>query len=226
MLGGGKRLGAFDGGQVGLSQIRRPSPELWHDLGDRINCFTRGLPGGNAGAWLEFGQHLCQVRQFTGLNPIKESLLVGVLRRPRVKVLLPRVSRLGGAVTKTSGVFDDVVLDKEVLITGKIEDVFGASNLVSTDCGAVNRSRVALIWCRPANNGFHDNQRRVLRICLPGLDGFEHGVDVFVVGGLRSKIDLEHLPPVSPVTSCHIFGEGDIGVIFDRNLIRIVENNQ
>ena len=73
---------------------------------------------------------------------------------------------------------------------------------------------------RIADDRPHRDERRLVGDSACGLDGF------FYSGDVLAALDLLHVPPVGAVARRNILGQRDIRVVFDRDLILVVEHDQ
>ena len=79
---------------------------------------------------------------------------------------------------------------------------------------------------RPSDDRLEHDQRRLVGLGFGGLDCREQLSDVLdVVAGLL-PVDRQHLPAVRLVPRGDVFGERDVGVVLDGDLIRVVERDQ
>ncbi|KJL43250.1 hypothetical protein RR49_00209 [Microbacterium ginsengisoli] len=125
-----------------------------------------------------------------------------------------------------TGVGEQFRGDHEGLVGVVAEDLLRRGEFGRAERGAVDLAGVLLAGGGPADDGAQDDQRRAGHITLRGLDrGVQLG-DVFdVLAGLLPVHDL-HLPPVRLVPFRDVFGERDVGVVFDGDLVRVVDRDQ
>jgi hypothetical protein len=87
-------------------------------------------------------------------------------------------------------------------------------------------ARVLLLRARPADDGLQDDERRLARLGLRGLDRVVERGDVLdVLSGLL-PVDHLHMPVVGLVAGLHVLGEGDVGVVLDRDLVAVVDRDE
>ncbi len=177
------------------------------------------LPAANVGASRSAGE-------LAGLEPVEEGLPLRVRRGPRVEVLLPGGARLGGAILQLAGVRDHVVGDDEALLRIEAEHLLRRGQLVGAERGPVDLAGVLLAGARPADDRLQDDHRRLRRLALRGLDRRVQLGHVFdVLAGLL-PVDGLHLPAVRLVALGDVFGERDVRVVFDRDLVRVVDRDE
>lgn len=78
----------------------------------------------------------------------------------------------------------------------------------------------------PADDGLEHDERGLGRVGLGGLDRVEQLGDVLDVAGLGVPVDRLHLPAVGGVASGGVLAQGDVGVVLDRDLVRVVDRDQ
>ena len=121
---------------------------------------------------------------------------------------------------------DDLVGDVEGLLGVEAEHLLGRGELVGAEGGAVDLAGVLLLRGWPADDRLQDDERRLVGLALRGLDrGVQFG-DVFdVLAGLL-PVDGLHVPAVRLVARLDVFGERDVGVVLDRDLVGVVDRDE
>lgn len=103
---------------------------------------------------------------------------------------------------------------------------FRPLSLVGAERGAVDLAGVLLGRRRPADDRLDDDERRLVVDLLGGLDGGEECFGVLVVlAGLLPVDDLD-VPAERLVAGVDVLGERDVGVVLDRDLVRVVERDE
>ncbi len=160
------------------------------------------------------------------LDAVQQGLALGVGGGPGVERLLPGGAGLGGALREAAGALQHVVRDDEGLLRVEPEDLLGGGELVGAERRAVDLAAVLLAGCRPADDGLEDDERRLVGLALGGLDrGVELGDVLDVFAGLLPVHGL-HVPAVGLVAGGHVLGEGDVGVVLDRDLVGVVDRDE
>jgi hypothetical protein len=121
---------------------------------------------------------------------------------------------------------DDVVVDDEGLLRVEAEDLLRRGELVGAQGGAVDLAAVLLAGRGPADDRLQDDERRLVGLALGGLDrGVQLGDVLDVLAGLL-PVDRLDLPAVGLVALRDVLGEGDVGVVLDRDLVRVVDRDE
>jgi hypothetical protein len=121
---------------------------------------------------------------------------------------------------------DHVVVDDEGLLRVEPEDLLRRGELVGAQGGAVDLAAVLLAGRGPADDRLQDDQRRLVGLALGGLDrGVQLGDVLDVLAGLL-PVDRLDLPAVGLVSLRDVFGEGDVRVVLDRDLVRVVDRDE
>ncbi len=130
------------------------------------------------------------------------------------------------AVDGFAGVLDD--LGRNVERPGGVEpeDLLDGGQLVGTQCRSVDLAGVLLLRARPADDGLQDDQRRLVRDALRRDDRIVQRDHVFAVDAGLLPVDDLHVPVVSLVARLHVLGERDVGVVFDRDLVAVINRNE
>ena len=86
---------------------------------------------------------------------------------------------------------------------------------------------VLQVWCRIGDEVFEDDERGLVGHLLGGLDrlgerGHIFGDSRVVIG----PVDHAHIPTVGLVALGHILGESNIGVVFDRDAVRVINRDE
>ena len=155
------------------------------------------------------------------------TFLLGVRRGPRVEPDLPLGVCRGAALDRRSRVCAS---------TSSATTKFFSGSKPSTSFVAASSSApsaepwILPVFCLPGLG----QPMIVFRMMIDGLDGLGLGrldggvqfCDVFdVLAGLL-PVDGLHLPAVRLVARGDVFGEGDVRVVFDRDLVRVVDHDQ
>lgn len=85
---------------------------------------------------------------------------------------------------------------------------------------------VLLVGCGPTNDGAQLNDRGLIGDLLGCGDGIVESLDVFLVFSTGSPVYAGGIPTVGLVALKNILGEGNIGVIFNRDVVAVEDNNQ
>ena len=88
----------------------------------------------------------------------------------------------------------------------------------------MNTARVLLGRRRPTDHGAQSNQRRTVSLSLSGLDRIVEGLHILNVVARTQPVDALSVPAVGTVASLNIFGEGNVGVVLNRDLV-VVPND-
>ena len=124
------------------------------------------------------------------------------------------------AIGQRPGVGDDVVGDLEVAIRVEAENPLGGCNLLGAEGRAVNPAGVHLGRGWVADDGAHRDERGLIGDLLRCFDSFLDADDV-----LAALNDLD-MPAVRLIARRSVFGERDIGVVFDGDLVVVPEDDQ
>ena len=166
------------------------------------------------------------VGQLAGLEPVEQRLALGVGGGPGVEPDLPLGVLRGAALARLAGVLEHVVGDDEGLLGVEAEHLLRGGELVGAEGGAVDLAGVLLAGARPADDRLQDDDRRLRRLALGGLDGAVQLGDVLdVLAGLL-PVDGLHVPAVGLVALGDVLGEGDVGVVLDGDLVRVVDHDE
>ncbi len=224
-LGGDEALARLDRRQVRLGEVSGSAPELGELVGERVDDLTARGAGRHGLARLERGDRHVG-RQLAGLEAIEQRLALGVGLGPGVERLLPFGALGCGALGEGTGVADDVVGDLEALLGVEPEHLLRGGELVGAERGAVDLAGVLLAGSRPADDRLEDDEGGLVGLALRRLDRGVEGGHVFDVFARALPVDRLHVPAVGLVARCDILGEGDVRVVLDRDLVRVVDRDQ
>ena len=90
----------------------------------------------------------------------------------------------------------------------------------------MNLSGVLLLGRWPTNDGLEDDERRLVGNCLGCLDSVVESCYVLDVDTGLLPVHSLNVPVIGLVTLGDIFGEGNGGVIFDRDLVLVVDRDE
>jgi hypothetical protein len=165
--------------------------------------------------------------QLTVLEALEQSGAVGVGRRPRVERLLPRLPQLDGAIAHAVRVLDDLVGHGEGLLGVEPEQLLGRLDLVVTERGAVRAAGALGVRGGPGDDGAQADEAGTVRDGLCGLVGVPQGLDVLdVLGAAVGPVDGLDVPAVRLVARRDVLGEGDVGVVLDRDAVVVPQQRQ
>ncbi len=119
-----------------------------------------------------------------------------------------------------AGVLDDLVAHLERLVGVEAEDALGGGDLLVAERRAVRAAGVHLGGGGIADDRSNGDERRLVGDLLRLGDGLLDADDVL------AAFDFLDVPAVGAVPGGHIFGQRDVGVVFDRNLVVVVEHDQ
>jgi hypothetical protein len=123
-------------------------------------------------------------------------------------------------------VLDDVVGDDEGLLRVETEHLLRGGELVGAESGAMDLAGILLAGGGPPDDRLQDDERRLVALALGGLDGRVQLGDVFdVLAGLL-PVDGLDVPAVGLVALRDVLGEGDVGVVLDRDLVGVVDRDE
>ncbi len=101
-----------------------------------------------------------------------------------------------------------------------------SAELVCAECGAVDLAGVLLLGSRPADDRLEDDEGRLVRDLLGVDDGLVQLLHVLLVDAGLLPVDDLHVPVVGLVAGLDVLGEGDVGVVLDRDLVGVVDGDQ
>ena len=140
-----------------------------------------------------------------------------VLRLVLFELVEPGVPQLLAALADALlEVLVDAVGDTE-LLGGAAVELLGRLNLVPAQRLAVRRVMAFLARHAPGDVAVHDDQRRPVGRALERLQRPLEHVDIIGVG------HADNVPAVAEEARGHIFGEGDVGVAFDGDVVVVVD---
>ena len=141
---------------------------------------------------------------------------------------------MGGlaALLDLAGAGEDVLVDLEGLLRVEAEQLLGRGDLGVAEGRAVRLAGAARLGGRPGDDRVQAHEGG-LGARLPALlEGREQGVDVLgVVGGAgrvvrAAPVDVDDLPAVGLVALGDVLAERDVGVVLDRDLVRVVDDGE
>ncbi len=130
------------------------------------------------------------------------------------------------AFRKRSGVRDGVIVHLEMLIGVESQNLLRLGDFLGANGGAVNFAGVHFLGRRPPDDGFDDDQARSIQSSLGLGDGGVQPVHVFAVVVGSAEVHGVDIPAVGLVAGGDVFGEGNIGVVFDGDFVGVVEDNE
>lgn len=221
--GGGLEVdGALNQGQVRARQIGGTSDELGdfvEDLGeDSFGQFSRG--DGRVGRAIYWEVLLPSLGEVTLLAAdevvVLGLVLLGVLGEQLVPLLLLGSTLSGNLVADVV----DLLGNDEALLGVEAESLLQLLNIISLEGSTVDTVG-ALELGAETNGRFELDEGRLVLDLLGLLDG---GRDLFKV--VITILDGEGVPAVGLIALENIFGEGDIGVAVDGDMVVIPDGNQ
>ena len=160
------------------------------------------------------------------MKPVPQRLALGVSCGPRVELLLP-CSLFGlAALDERAGVGDDLVGNVERRVGVPAEDLLGRGELFAAERGAVDLAAVLLAGGRPADDRLEDDDRGLVGDALGFLDGVVQLLHVLDVLARLLPVDGLHVPVVGLVALRDILGQSDVRVVFDRDLVRVIDDDE
>lgn len=99
-------------------------------------------------------------------------------------------------------------------------------DLVVPQCRAVCLARVALRRGRPSDDRAQHDQGGAGAFRLGRLDRGEQGVDVLDVVARTGPVHRLHVPAVRGIAGWDVLAEGDVGVVLDGDVVRVVEHHE
>ena len=154
------------------------------------------------------------------VQAVEQLLVLGIGARPGVERRRPRFLGLDPALDELAGVADDLFGDVEVLVGVESEGFLGLGDLVGAERRTVDGAGVHLVGSGVADDGAHADERRLVGDLLGGLDCRFDRHDVF------AALDRLHVPAVRLVAQRGVLAERDGGVVFDGDLVLVVEHDQ
>ncbi len=132
----------------------------------------------------------------------------------------------GAAVDGLAGVGDDLVGHLEGLLGVEAEHLLGRREFFSAERRSVDLAGVLLLGRGPADDRLEDDQARLVGLGLGGFDRTVQFGHVFDVDAGLLPVDGLHVPVVGLVARRDVFREGDVGVVFDRDLVGVVDHDE
>ena len=232
LLGDERRL-ALHGRVVALREVGGAAPQFGQRCGERV----QHLAGRAAGRHPlrvrgEHGERIRPaVRQPALRHPLEQLLALRVGLRPFGEGFVPFGAPLLAALRHLPRVGDGLFFRGEVDLWVEAEDPLGRRHLFRAERGAVGLACVLLVRRGPADDRAERDQRRLALVC-PGLEeGPVQGRHVLVIRRRGAVAVAEpfhslHVPTVSRISGADILRFCDFGVVFDRDVIVVVEQRQ
>ncbi len=168
------------------------------------------------------------VGQLAGEQAVEQRLALGVRRRPGVEAAsATRRAAAAPRSTRLAGVLDAPRRRRRRSSPGRSP----STSLTAASSSAPRAEPWILpVFCffgrRPADDRLQDDDRRLVGLGLRRLDGRVQLGDVLdVLAGLL-PVDGLHVPAVGLVALRDVFGEGDVGVVLDRDLVGVVDRRR
>ena len=89
----------------------------------------------------------------------------------------------------------------------------------------MNLSGVLLVGRRPADHSLDSDEGGFRRLRLGRFNRCEQSVNIFVVGGRVAEVNRVNIPPIGLVTGAHVLCESNVGIVLNRDLVRVVDND-
>ena len=233
-LVGGRAEGlcAVDVGVVGATEIGGTAPQLRHDLSDGVEDLAGGLTSGDTLAdflsCFEGVDGLVEAfRQLVCLDALIQGGLVRVGLLPGGELLVPLLVGLETALGDLTGMGEGFLVDREVDVRVEAEFLLQAGDSLGTELGAVGSLVVGLARGRPCDERVDLDEVRTVGDGLGLVDGRGERLDVLLVGAVG--LDEGHfvgVPAVGLVTLEDVLGEGELGVAFDLDVVRIEDHEE
>ena len=225
-------LGAVDVGVVGATEIGGTAPQLRHNLSDGVEDLSGGLTGCDALADFLSGLELVDglveaFRQLVRLDALVQGGLVRVGLLPGGELLVPFLVGFETALGDLTGMGEGFLVDREVDIRVEAEFLLQAGNGFGAELGAVGRLVVGLARGRPCDERIDLDEVRTVGDSFRLVDGSGERFDVLLVGAVR--LDEGHfvgVPAIGFVTLEDVLGEGELGVAFDLDVVRIEDHEE
>ena len=87
-------------------------------------------------------------------------------------------------------------------------------------------SCVLFVGTWPSDDGSQNNERRFVGLLLSVLNRRIKFLEIFGVFSGFLPVNNLDVPPIRFVTLLNVFGKRNIGVIFDRNLVGVIDRNE
>ena len=114
----------------------------------------------------------------------------------------------------------DFLGHQELCVLRPAVGFFRQLDLVFAERFAVGSRRVLFVRSSPGDVAVEDDERRALGFLLSGADRAVDGFDVIGVA------DPKHVPVIAHEACAHVFGKGERGVAFNRDLVIVVNPDQ
>ena len=221
------RLGAegrcvLDQRVVRAGEIGGTAPQLRERGGERLDRRLGGLAGRDAlGIGLPGRQlSIPARRQVAAAETVVQVLPLRIGVGPLCEELVPLRVNPGAALEGLPGVLDDVLGDLERCGSLQAHRLAHGLDLVGSERGAVRRAGVHLLRRREADHRTQDDERRLVGDLSRGLQRFFDRLEVV------RAIDVQDVPAVGLVACRDILGEGDVRVVLDGDVVRVVHHDE
>ena len=226
-LGRHERRGALDGGVVRLGEVGGAAPQLGHDVGDRVDAPCRSRRG---------SRRPCPARRPGGRSRGRAA------RRESSRS--SSCLRSGFASAQASKPFchsacssapRSTALRVCSMTSSATSKVWSGSKPSTSLTARSSSAPRAEPWILPVFCFFGDGQPMiVLRMISDGLsvtglgvlDGLVQLLHVLLVDAGLLPVDHLDVPVVGLVARLDVLGEGDVGVVLDRDLVAVVDRDQ
>ena len=148
------------------------------------------------------------------------ALRSGLAAAHGVEARLPLGVRRPAAVDDLAGVREHLVVDREVHVGVEAEDFLVLRDLVVAERRAVRLAGVLLGRRRPADDRAHRDEGRPV-----GL-GLGRGERLLQRHDVLAGVDVLDVPAVGLVALDDVLGERDVGVVLDRDVVVVPEQDQ
>ena len=151
----------------------------------------------------------------------------GLACGPRVVGLLPLGVGQGATVAQLAGARQHLVVDLEGLAGVEAQQLLGGRDLVLAERRAVGLAGVLRVGGGPGDDRAQPDQAGTAGLGLGGLDRLPQRGDVLGVAVTPvGPVDVLDVPAVGGVAGGHVLAEGDVGVVLDRDLVVVVDQDQ
>ncbi len=219
---------ALHGGVVAAGQVGGAAPQFRQHRGEGGEHLAGRLAGGHAlGVGREHGQGVLPA---VGQPLLRQAVQqAGPFRVGVPPVLVARCPALAcrpAALLDRAGVGEDLVLDGEVGVRVEAEQPLGRGDLLVAQGRSVGLAGVLLRRGGPADDGAQHDQGRPGPLPLRRLDGGQQRVDVLDVVTRAHPVHRLHVPAVRGEAGRDVLAEGDVGVVLDGDVVRVVERHE
>lgn len=139
---------------------------------------------------------------------------------------LPLATRSSAPLPHLPDVGQDFVLHDEAPTRVEAQQGLGGGDFLVTERRAMGLAGVLLRRGGPADDRTQHDHGRPRSVLLGGRDRRREGVDVLDIGAGVREVDSLHLPSVRGVARGDILAERDLGVVLDRDVVGVVEDDQ